>query len=121
MTSDSFKPADHFDRRRDRDPENRLCQAAPLAPAAICAVNRRRFVACGRSAAEERNDRRRNHGDAFFGRAREFCIALQLPFDARQQIFVFIGARPIEIELTKITLLPARANRRIRWFLECGW
>src|SRR6185369_753179 len=29
--------------------------------------------------------------------------------------------RPIEIELTKITLLPARANWRIRWAFECGW
>src|SRR5712691_11630830 len=30
-------------------------------------------------------------------------------------------ARPIEIELTKMTLFPARAKRRIRWFFECGW
>src|SRR5688572_11547838 len=29
--------------------------------------------------------------------------------------------KPIEIELTKITLFPACANLRIRWALECGW
>ena len=29
--------------------------------------------------------------------------------------------RPIEIELTKMTRLPALAKRRIRWYFECGW
>jgi hypothetical protein len=27
----------------------------------------------------------------------------------------------MEMELTKITLLPARANLRIKWAFECGW
>jgi hypothetical protein len=31
------------------------------------------------------------------------------------------GGNPIEIEFTKITLFPARAKRRIKWFFECGW
>ena len=30
-------------------------------------------------------------------------------------------AKPIEIEFTKMTLFPARANLRIKWFFECGW
>jgi hypothetical protein len=30
-------------------------------------------------------------------------------------------ASPIEIELTKMTRFPARANRFIKWFFECGW
>jgi hypothetical protein len=29
-------------------------------------------------------------------------------------------ASPIEIELTKMTLFPARANLFIKWFFECG-
>src|SRR6185295_8342122 len=29
--------------------------------------------------------------------------------------------KPIEIEFTKITRLPALAKRRIKWYLECGW
>ena len=28
---------------------------------------------------------------------------------------------PIEIELTNITRLPARASLSIMWFFECGW
>src|SRR5882762_11925421 len=29
--------------------------------------------------------------------------------------------RPIEIEFTKSTRLPALAKRRIKWYFECGW
>src|SRR6476620_385598 len=29
--------------------------------------------------------------------------------------------KPIEIEFTKITRLPALAKRRIKWYFECGW
>jgi hypothetical protein len=28
---------------------------------------------------------------------------------------------PIEMEFTNTTRFPARANRRMRWFFECGW
>jgi hypothetical protein len=37
-----------------------------------------------------------------------------------KSLFIRPGS-PIEIEFTKMTRFPARANRRIRWFFECGW
>src|SRR4051812_29780928 len=42
------------------------------------------------------------------------------PIFGRRSRF-FSDGRPIEIELTKITLLPARANCFIRCVFECGW
>ena len=66
--------------------------------------------------------RRRDDGYSLGAWCGRVWHSFELAADLWEQVAIAsIDGRPIEIELTKMTLLPARANCFIRCFFECGW